>query len=357
MRNVFAALSVLLLALGLACGGGGRSNDPPPRHPDGGRESAQREAPSESTPGDDRFAPPPGVEAEGRAAKSEAGDEDSAPAASAVPGAPEPAAPETRGWGGLGSDAAEKGAPSARRADGAGSAAERSRAPMMEPPRDRPGLATHWGETRYSPAREVSFEREDASTPTATAELRYNDRPGARRLLPNGHWGSGELTLLGGALRVRMLDASGRSFPALREGSRVVSMGEPGERYSLSIENRTGRRYEVVTTVDGLDVLDGRDGSPDKRGYLIAAYSSVQIDGFRRSEEQVAAFRLGDVAHSYAASQGKARNVGVIGVAAFAEREPPVVYAPRPVRRWKEDTSLRETADPFPGRYAAPPMW
>ena len=154
-----------------------------------------------------------------------------------------------------------------------------------------------------------------------------------------------------------MLDASGRSFPALREGSRVVSMGEPGERYSLSVENHTGRRYEVVATVDGLDVLDGRDGSPDKRGYLIAAYSSVQIDGFRRSDDEVAAFRLGDVAHSYAASQGNARNVGVIGVAVFAERQPPIVYAPRPVRRWQEDTSLRESADPFPGRYARPPMW
>jgi hypothetical protein len=351
MRNVFAAVSVLLLALGLACGGSGCRTDQPPRHADREYEPAQREAPTESEPGDSRFAPPPpGAEPEERAPKLEASDEEPAPATSA-PSAPEPA---TSGWGGLGSDA-EKGAPSARRADGAGSA-ERSRAPLMEPPRDRPGLATHWGETRYSPAREVSFEREDSSSPTATAELRYNDRSGARRLLPNGHWGSGELTLLGGALRVRMLDASGRTFPALREGSRVVSMGEPGERYSLSIENRTGRRYEVVTTVDGLDVLDGRDGSPDKRGYLIAAYSSVQIDGFRRSEEQVAAFRLGDVAHSYAASQGNSRNVGVIGVAVFAERQAPVVYAPRPLRRW-EDTSLRESADPFPGRYARPPVW
>jgi hypothetical protein len=47
--------------------------------------------------------------------------------------------------------------------------------------------------------------------------------------------------------------------------------------------------------------------------------------------------------------------VGVIGVAVFAERQP-IVYAPRPVRPW-EDTSLRESADPFPGRYARPPVW
>jgi hypothetical protein len=357
MRNVFAALSVLLLALGCACGGGSRSNEPPPRQPDDSYEPAQRGAPDESTPADDRFAqPPPGADLEQRAPLPEASESESARASSG-PGVPEAAAPSGSGWGSLGSDrdAAEKGAPSARRADGAASAAQRSRAPMLEPPRERPGLATHWGETRYSPAHEVSFEREDASSPTALAELRYNDRSGARRLLPNGHWGSGELTLLGGALRVRMLDANGRSFPALREGSRVVSMGEPGERYSLSIENRTGRRYEVVASVDGLDVLDGREASPDKRGYLIAAYTSVLIDGFRRSDDEVAAFRLGDVAHSYAASQGNARNVGVIGVAVFAERQP-IVYAPRPVRPW-EDTSLRESADPFPGRYARPPQW
>jgi len=104
-------------------------------------------------------------------------------------------------------------------------------------------------------------------------------------------------------------------------------------------------------------VLDGRDASPDKRGYLISAYSSVVIDGFRRSEAEVAAFRLGDVAHSYAASQGNARNVGVIGFAAFAERQATVYYPGPPVRPWNEDTSLRESADPFPGRYARPPAW
>src|SRR4051812_38744299 len=99
MRNVFAALSVLLLALGLACGGGGRSNDAPPRHPDGGHESAQRGASGESTPSDARFAQPPGVEAEERAPKSEATDEEAAPEASSVPNAPEPAAPAASGWG------------------------------------------------------------------------------------------------------------------------------------------------------------------------------------------------------------------------------------------------------------------
>jgi len=367
MRKLFAALSVLLLALGLsACSGCGRSVDPP-RHPEGEFEARERPDPSAAEPNDGRFAQPPaGAEEEStNGAEPGSAHDDSRGEAEAEHGsAPAPAPPASSapsqpapGWGGLGR--AEKSASGAPPADASGDAAARSRGAPLEEARQkgRPGLATHWGETRYSPTQEVSFEREDWSSPTATAELRYNDRAGARRLLPRGHSSQGELTLLGGALRVRMLDANGRTFPALSDGSRVVSMGQPGERYSLSIENRTGQRYEVVATVDGLDVLDGQDGSPEKRGYLIGAYSSVLIDGFRRSEQEVAAFRLGDVAHSYAASQGKARNVGVIGVAAFAERQAVVYYPRPPVQPWNEDTRLRDSADPFPGRYARPPAW
>jgi hypothetical protein len=222
-------------------------------------------------------------------------------------------------------------------------------------PQQRPGLATHWGETRYSPADEVRFERADEHRPVATERLEYNDRQGALGLLPQGHWGQSEIHTAAGALTVRMVNAAGRSFNALRQGNRVVAMGEPGERYSLVIENRSFERFEVVVSVDGLDVLDGQAASPYKRGYLVSAQSAIEIDGFRRSHREVAAFRLGDVRRSYAASKGAARNVGVIGIASFGERHP-VVYRPWLDETFERDRSLREAADPFPGRYAHPPV-
>jgi hypothetical protein len=218
-------------------------------------------------------------------------------------------------------------------------------------------LATHWGETRYSPARQVDFERRDGARPSAVVELHYNDPAGARRMLPRGEWGRAEAWLLGG-LRVSVVDASGQTLPALRRGSRVVGLGAPGDRYALAIENPTGARFEIVASVDGLDVLDGESASFEKRGYLIGAYSSVLIDGFRRSDAEVAAFRLGDVARSYAASKGQARNVGVIGFALFEERRPVVTVPPRwRDRSWEDDTGQRRDADAFPGRYARPPVW
>jgi hypothetical protein len=222
----------------------------------------------------------------------------------------------------------------------------------------RPGLATHWGETRESPSQRVEFVRASATHPAHVAQIHYNDRSGALEMLPDGNWTTSEVSLRRGALELSMVDESGRPFPALRRGDRVVALGDPGERYALRIENHSGERFEVVASVDGLDVLDGEVGSVQKRGYLVAAHGSVVIDGFRRSQNDVAAFRLGDVAHSYANSKGKARNVGVIGFALFEEQRPVVTYAQPPhAPRYSHDTRLRQSAEAFPGGYAQPPAW
>ena len=71
------------------------------------------------------------------------------------------------------------------------------------------------------------------------------------------------------------------------------------------------------------------------------------IDGFRQSDNEVAAFRFGAVADSYAAKTSGDRNVGVIGFAIYAEEG--ATWTPAELQR-------RDTADPFPARnYARPP--
>jgi hypothetical protein len=103
-------------------------------------------------------------------------------------------------------------------------------------------------------------------------------------------------------------------------------LGQMGARYTLRVWNRSPRRVEAVVSVDGRDVVDGQPGDfRRKRGYLVPAYGSVDIDGWRLSEHHAAAFRFTSVADSYAARTGGARNVGVIGVAIFPER----AYPPR----------------------------
>ena len=105
-------------------------------------------------------------------------------------------------------------------------------------------------------------------------------------------------------------------------------LGHTGERYVIRVHNHTGRRIEAVVTVDGRDAIDGKAGDfQHKRGYLVPAWGQVDIDGWRLSQSQAAAFRFSTVADSYAARMGNAREVGVIGVAVFPER----IYRPRPL--------------------------
>jgi hypothetical protein len=111
------------------------------------------------------------------------------------------------------------------------------------------------------------------------------------------------------------------------EGESYV-LGHTGQRYVIRVLNHSGRRIEAVVTVDGRDVVDGKNGDfQHKRGYLVPAWGQVDIDGWRLSESQAAAFRFSSVADSYAARTGNAREVGVIGVAVFPER----IYRPHPV--------------------------
>lgn len=130
--------------------------------------------------------------------------------------------------------------------------------------------------------------------------------------------GGYELTVLIDGVPARSYHHAGESFV----------LGQLGSRYTLRVANHTGRRIEAVVSVDGRDVIDGRPGDfRSKRGYLVPGWGSVDIEGWRISHAQAAAFRFSSVPDSYAARTGSAREVGVVGVAIFPERRvPPPVY-------------------------------
>lgn len=128
-------------------------------------------------------------------------------------------------------------------------------------------------------------------------------------------------------LQVLVNGVPARSF--WHEGE-TWTLGQLGERYTLRVSNHSSRPIEAVISVDGRDVIDGQPGNVAKRGYLVPAYGVADIDGWRISQSQAAAFRFSSVSDSYAARTGSGREVGVIGVAIFEERRPPVVYLPPP---------------------------
>lgn len=132
-------------------------------------------------------------------------------------------------------------------------------------------------------------------------------------------------------------------------GGESYVLGYSGERYTLRIVNNSGQRIEAVVSVDGRDVVDGKPADyRNKRGYLVPAYGSVEVDGWRLSRGQAAAFRFSSVGESYAARTGSAREVGVIGVAVFPERYNPPPPPPRPLYVPRYD---RRHGDDYSGPY------
>lgn len=151
--------------------------------------------------------------------------------------------------------------------------------------------------------------------------------------------------------RVTLESLEGASLPTFQHAGGSYVLGEPGERYNVRVYNPTAERVEAVVTVDGRDAISGEVGDyVAQRGYLIEPWGSVLVEGFRRSLDEVAAFRFTARAASYSARRGTPRNVGVIGVAVFPEkpRAPRAVWRPR--RPYSPESGERGATGAAPSR-------
>ncbi len=232
--------------------------------------------------------------------------------------------------------------------------AEAGRAASEEPAAStRPGLGTEWGETLNSRITSTPFLRADASSPFSMTSMFYNNASGIVAMVnaagtPRAT--AGTFSMGGGLITMGLRDENGHFLNGYVSGAKNYVVGEAGTRYTILLRNRSPFRFEVVLSVDGLDVLDGKDASLAKRGYVLDPRGELEVDGFRQSMDQVAAFRFGTVSSSYANQKhGETRNVGVIGVAVFHER------GTDPSSWNSNEVDTRHNANPFPGTFATPP--
>ena len=130
----------------------------------------------------------------------------------------------------------------------------------------------------------------------------------------------------------------------LKDGQRYI-VGTPGHEYAVRIRNCTGERILAVTSVDGVNVVSGETAAPEQSGYVIDAWGSVEIAGWRKSLERTAAFYFTDLGDSYAARTGRPGNVGVVGVAVFREKRTPIALRPLRDKIASADTAERARAD------------
>lgn len=95
-----------------------------------------------------------------------------------------------------------------------------------------------------------------------------------------------------------------------------------GSNYSIKLKNDGGKRVMAVVSVDGLDVITGKPAEETNKGYIVDAYSTTEIKGYRLSDNDSVAFMFVSKDKSYVANaaQGDKRNSGVIGIRVFEEK-------------------------------------
>ena len=128
-----------------------------------------------------------------------------------------------------------------------------------------------------------------------------------------------------------------------RQSATTWIAGRPGDRYAVRLTNRTGARVLVVLSVDGVNAVSGETAGTGQTGYVLDAWETADITGWRKSNTQAAAFYFTALPDSYAARTDRPGNVGVIGAAVFRERV--AVRRPRPIERPSIDSRRSEEGE------------
>ncbi len=103
--------------------------------------------------------------------------------------------------------------------------------------------------------------------------------------------------------------------------------GRKGTAFTLRVKNNSHGRVLGIVSVDGLNVIDAKHVPiEDSRGYIINSYSSINIPGWKISEDEVREFYFTINGHnSYVRKVGAdERNIGVIAAAVYREKIYPI---------------------------------
>ena len=142
---------------------------------------------------------------------------------------------------------------------------------------------------------------------------------------------------------LRQFDVSRADEPGAR---RAYLEAVKGKRYGIRIRNHRADRIGLVIAVDGRNIISGKKSHlrRDEPMYLLNPYQTAAYDGWRTSDTRVHRFYFTEAGDSYADAFGDRTAMGVISVAAYAEKP-----HPRHKRLYRNES--REDA----ARSAAPP--
>lgn len=147
-------------------------------------------------------------------------------------------------------------------------------------------------------------------------------------------WADGQLV----DVQLRVAGQAAPLFLSPEGANRKYFEAFAGRNYSVVLRNNTGSRVGVLIAVDGLNVVNGEKSrlAGTEPMYVLDAYETATIDGWRTSLDDIRRFVFVDEKRSYASRTGQANgDMGWIRVQAYREQR--AFWQPRS-SRWIEDS-------------------
>ena len=198
-------------------------------------------------------------------------------------------------------------------------------------------LGTKWGDEVESKTTGVDITRM-TTDPIEEVQVHYANKDFKGKSL-------NDISMQAGQIRFTIESDSGERLPLYRAGQSYYVAGKAGQSYQLHYRNSSDKTYEIVASVDGIDVLDGSSASRSNSGYVLSPHDDLTIEGFRKSEDAVASFTFSNPEDSYANhnAQGSIDNTGVIGTVVY-EIEP--IDLPKPKKTFALEPTTKPNAFP-----------
>lgn len=177
-------------------------------------------------------------------------------------------------------------------------------------------LGTRWGDDISSHVTQVDLKRM-SETAISEVQVRYAGKHYQGQRINS-------IALAAGKISFSIIDDAGRGLPLYRDGQNYYLSANDGQSYQLHYVNSSNQTFEIVASVDGLDVLDGSQASRQNSGYVLRPYDTLAIEGFRKSNSAVASFTFSKPKDAYAANSasGSIRNTGIIGTVVYELKVP-----------------------------------
>lgn len=197
-------------------------------------------------------------------------------------------------------------------------------------------LGTQWGDEVNSRVTTVDLRR-NSTAPIEQMQVYYADKNYQGRTLNS-------MSLMAGKIDFSIAADNGK-LPIYRDTGNYYVRGKAGQAYRLVYKNNSANTYEIVASVDGLNVINGSQASINGQGYVLKPNGNLVIEGFRKNQNAVASFIFSKPEDAYAANSyaGSIHNTGVIGTVIYE------LYDPNKAR------PLQPQAFPADNRYAPPP--